>query len=404
MNVILLALTFTLASATDFPQWRGPARDGIVAARSAWPAGLQQKWKLTVGEGHSTPVLAGGKLFVFAREKGQEQVLALDPATGKVLWRQSYAAPYRMNSAATTHGEGPKSTPLFYNGKLYTLGISGILSAWDASSGKLHWRKEFSGRFKETSPLYGTATSPLADGRLLIAHVGGNDDGALIAFDTDSGAEKWQWKGDGPSYASPVIATLDGVRQIISQSQDNVIGVDLATGALLWKVAHKTDYAQDIITPVIHGAMVIYSGIGYNGSGRGIFALKPVRRGNNWQAERVWQNSDVALYMSNPVRKGDMLFGVAMQNKGQPFCLDLQSGKTLWKGKPRQGDNVSLLLAGDALVMLTTDGDLVIAKAGGDAYSELHRYKVADSPTWAYPVPVSDGWVIKDFQSVAFWR
>jgi outer membrane protein assembly factor BamB len=401
---VALILLLAVAHAADFPQWRGPARDGVIEGRSAWPERLQQKWKVPVGEGHATPLFAAGRLFVFAREKGQEQVLTLDPATGKVIWRQAYPAPYRMNPAATSHGEGPKSTPLFFNGKLYTLGISGILSAWDANSGKLLWRKEFRGRFKETSPLYGAAMSPLADGKLLIAHVGGTDDGALIAFDTDTGEEKWQWKGDGPSYASPVIASFDGVRQIVTQSQDNVIGVELASGALLWKVPHKTDYVQDIITPLIHGGLVIYSGIGYNGSGRGVFALRPTRSGGAWQAERVWQNTDVALYMSNPVRSGDLLFGVAMQNKGQPFCLDLKSGRTLWKGNPRQGDNAALLLAGDALVMLTTEGELVVARAAGNAYSELRRYKVADSPTWAHPVPVAAGWAIKDLDSVALWQ
>ncbi|MBL8227667.1 MAG: PQQ-like beta-propeller repeat protein [Bryobacterales bacterium] len=404
MGIALLFLLAGTSFAADFPQWRGAARDGVIEARTEWQAKLQQKWKLTVGEGHSTPVLAGGRLFVFARDKGQEHLLALDPATGKVIWRQSYAAPYRINPAATSHGEGPKSTPLVHNGRIYTLGISGILSAWDASSGKLTWRKEFAGRFKETSPLYGTAMSPLADGNVLIAHVGGHDDGALIAFDTGTGAEKWQWKGDGPSYASPVMATFEGVRQIVTQSQDHVIGVDPASGALLWKVEHKTDYSQDIVTPVIHGGLLVYSGIGNNGSGRGVFALKPARKGAVWQAERVWQNTEVALYMSNAVRKGGLLFGVAMQNKGQPFCLDLSNGKTLWKGKPRQGDNASLLLSGDALVMLTTEGDLVIAKAAADAYAELHRHKVAQSATWAYPVPFGTGWVIKDFDSVSLWQ
>lgn len=399
---IFLLLAFAMAS--DFPQWRGTKRDGVIDARAEWPEKLQQKWRVTVGEGHSTPIHAAGRLYVFSREKGQEQLTAIDPVSGKVTWRQTYAAPYRMSPAATTHGEGPKSTPAYYNGKIYTLGISGILSAWSAGTGKLIWRKEFSGRFKQTSPLYGTAMSPLVDGGMVIVHVGGQDDGALIAFDTESGAEKWQWRGDGPSYASPVIGTFGGVRQMVTQSQDNVIGVELATGALLWKVAHKTDYTQDIMTPVIYGDVVVYSGIGLNGSGRGVFGLKPSRRGAAWQAERVWQNADVVMYMSNPVQKGDLLFGLTMQNKGQPFCLDLKSGKTLWKGKPRQGDNAALLLSGDSIVMLTTDGELVVAKAAGDAYAELRRYKVAESATWAYPVPVGDGWVIKDVDSVALWQ
>src|SRR5260370_2398799 len=203
-----LLLTAAAARPEDWPQWRGPHRDGSLssaAAPAAWPERLKLKWKLTVGEGHASPILAGGRIFIFTRQQGKEDVSSIEPATGKIVWQQSYAAPYRMNPAAAWHGEGPKSTPLVSEGKLYTFGISGILTCWDAATGAVKWRKDFSKQYRATSPAFGTAMSPVADRGLVIAHVGGPDNGALTAFDAQTGGEKWRWTGDGPAYASPII-------------------------------------------------------------------------------------------------------------------------------------------------------------------------------------------------------
>jgi outer membrane protein assembly factor BamB len=121
-----------------------------VAGPATWPERLKLKWKLTVGEGHASPILAGGRIFIFTRQQGKETASSIDPTTGKIVWHQSYAAPYTMTPAAAWHGEGPKSTPLFNEGKLYTFGISGILTCWDAATGALKWRKNFSKQYKAT--------------------------------------------------------------------------------------------------------------------------------------------------------------------------------------------------------------------------------------------------------------
>ena len=160
----------------------------------------------------------------------------MTPSLGKLLWRAAYPAPYKVNPAADRHGAGPKSTPVVYQGKVFTLGIGGVLSSFDAATGKPGWRKNFSGEFRETSPWYGTAASPVVDGGMVIAHVGGHDDGALMAFDAATGAVKWKWKGDGPGYASPIVVELAGKRQVVTQTQQNIVGVAAATGELLWKI------------------------------------------------------------------------------------------------------------------------------------------------------------------------
>ena len=181
-----LFLLFPLAlQAQDSPQWRGPNRDGVIPSYigpQTWPNQLKQKWQINVGLGYSSPLLVDKNIFTFTRQGEQEVVSCLDLDTGRVLWRGAYAAPYTVNPVARAHGKGPKSTPAFSTGRLFTLGIGGILSSWDAKSGKLLWHREFSADFRTTSPDFGTATSPIVEGKLVIAFVGGNDSGALMAL------------------------------------------------------------------------------------------------------------------------------------------------------------------------------------------------------------------------------
>jgi outer membrane protein assembly factor BamB len=394
-------ISLLLLFAADWPQWRGPGRDGALPSfhePQAWPERLNRKWKITVGQGHASPVFAEGRIYVLSRRQNRETVSSINPEDGKALWSQSYEAPYRMNAAALKHGEGPKSTPVFSSGRLYTLGISGILSCFDAATGQVRWRKDFSKQFQNTSPLYGTAMSPLLDRGLLIAHVGGDGGGALTAFDAESGETKWSWPGDGPGYASPVIVELAGARQVVTQSQQNIVGVDAASGALLWKIPFATPYAQNIVTPVVYRQTLIFSGLG-----KGVMAVSVSKSGGTWSTKELWNNQDVSMYMSSPVLSGDLLFGFSHKNKGQFFCIDAQTGATKWMGQPRQGDNAAIVAAGERLFLLKDDGELIVARAGANAFEPVRRYTVADSPTWAHPLILEKGVVIKDAESLAFW-
>jgi outer membrane protein assembly factor BamB len=397
----LLATVATRACADDWPQWRGPHRDGTVSSASepaAWPERLQLRWKVAVGEGYASPILANGRLFVFTRLGGKEVVSSIDPENGKLIWQESYTAPYRVNPVAVQHGAGPKSTPVVAAGRLYTFGISGILTCWDASKGALRWRKDFGREYRETSPLYGAATSPLVDRGLVIAHVGGNDDGALTAFDAESGDVKWRWAGDGPGYASPIVVELGGVRQIVTETQSNITAVSAADGQLLWKIPFTTEYVQNIPTPLVSSGLLIFSGVS-----KGILAVRASGKGGKWAGEIVWHNTGLALYMSSPVAAGDLLFGFSHYKKGQFFCADPRTGATRWTSPPRQGDNAAALVSGEHLILLKDDAELIIAKAAGDAFEPLRRYRVADTPTWAHPVVLRNGVAIKDATTLAFW-
>jgi outer membrane protein assembly factor BamB len=384
----------TTIVAANWPQWRGPNRDGNVTAFPAppvWPKSLKDEWKVTVGVGHSSPVVSEGKIYVFARQGEEETLLCLDAVTGKELWRSGQAVAYEMHPAARGHGKGPKSTPIVGDGKVFTLGISGVLSAHDAKTGKLIWRKDFSKQYPITSPLYGTAMSPIIEKNLLIAHVGGHDKGALTAFDVNTGAVKWAYDADGPAYASPIAITLAGERQVVTFTQKEFVGVSAATGKLLWKMPAKSGYDTNSVTAVAYKDMLILSL-----QDQGMLAVRPVKQGASFAVQEVWRNADNELYMNSPVVQGNLLFGLSSRKKGQFFCIDADTGKTLWQSAGRMGENAAMLNLAGTLLLLTNDAKLIVLPASAKEYAPVAEYTVANSPTWAHPVVVGNRILVKD--------
>ncbi|HLX45708.1 MAG TPA: PQQ-binding-like beta-propeller repeat protein [Bryobacteraceae bacterium] len=387
-------LVISTMVAADWPEWRGPHRDGILTGEpKSWPEKLNLKWKTEVGIGHASPIFAGGSIYVFARQGEKETALAIDPANGKVRWQQQYPAPYKMHPAATAHGEGPKSTPLYSNGRLYTFGITESLSCFNAETGKLLWRKD-----SAQSPDFGAAVSPILDNGLLIVHVGNTKTGALTAYDANTGNVKWTWDGDSPAYASPIVVELSGVRQVITQSRQNIIGVAAANGKLLWKIPFTTSYEQNIVTPVLYHDILIFSGLD-----KGVFAVRLSHSGDTWTPQTVWQTKDASMYMNSPVLIGDLLIGFSHLKRGQLFAVDPRTGAILWTGSPRSGDNAALLASASTLFSLNSEGQLLVARPSAKSLGEVRRYEVADSPTWAHPVVLEDGFLVKDLKTLARW-
>jgi outer membrane protein assembly factor BamB len=396
-SAILAASTiilFTTSSyAQDWPQWRGPNRDGSVPALSSeWPKTLKEEWKVTVGVGHASPVTADGKIYIFARQGEEETLLCLDATTGKEIWRSSQPVSYQMNPAAMGHGKGPKSTPVVNNGSVFTLGISGVLSAHDARTGKVKWRHEFSKQYPNTSPVYGTAMSPMVDNGLLIAHVGGQDKGALTAFDAETGAVKWTNDTDGPAYASPILVTLAGVRQLVTFMQKDFVGVDAATGKLLWKLPAKSEYDTNSVTAISYKDMLIFSR-----EEQGLFAIRLAKQRGEIVPQEIWNNRENILYLSTPVMHGSTLFGFSVLKKGQFFALDADTGKTLWQGPGRMGENAAILnVGGSVFLALTNEANLIVLPVNTKEYAPSVQYTVANSPTWAHPVVIGNRILIKD--------
>jgi outer membrane protein assembly factor BamB len=397
----LLALA-TVDAADEFPQWRGPKRDGQIVGfklPAAWPAELEKLWQVEVGLGHSSPVVHNRKIYQFSR-RGDDEVLAcLDLADGKELWKQGYAAPYQMNPVAVMHGKGTKSTPVVADGRVFTLGISGVVTARDAKTGRQLWQREFSKQFSKTSPLYGAAMSPAVFDGKCIVHVGGHDKGALVALDVKNGETIWSWNEDGPGYASPVLVTLDDVRQVVTQSQKACVGVELASGKLLWRIPFQTEYDQNSVTPIEHEGSLIFSGIN-----QGVDRYRIEKTDDEWETDKVWGEKEVSFYMSSPVADAHRLFGFSHRHKGEFFALDLTTGKTLWTSEGRQGENAALLQTGNVLWALTNSGELIVFKASDKQFEPLARYKVSETPTWAHPAILSSGVLIKDESTLALRR
>lgn len=386
-----------LSEVEGWSQWRGPARDGVASSLTvptAWPAQLAKRWQATVGLGHASPVVSGNRVVLHSRLANREVVAAYDLQSGKQLWQDGVAAPYTMNSAATGHGPGPKSTPAIADGRVFTLGISGIFSAHDLATGKLLWRKNA----PPAPPEFGTATSPVVEGNTVIVFLGGSRGGALTAMDVATGAEKWRWTGDGPAYASPVLATFAGTRQVITQSQNKVVGVDAANGQLLWEVAIKTPYEQNSVTPMVLGDLVLYAGLE-----NPTIALRVTKTGARWTATPAWRNDDVAMYMSSPAVSGTAIYGLSTKNRGQFFAIDAASGKTLWLTRGREAENASIVRAGEFLLMSTTNSELIVAKANPARFEEVKRYTVADSAMWAHPAFAGRTIIVKDVDKLIAW-
>jgi outer membrane protein assembly factor BamB len=393
-----VAIVTAQTSPRDYPQWRGPNRDGAASAfvePKSWPERLTLKWKVDVGEGYGTPIVIGQRVYTHTRRDGNEVMMALDADTGKIVWQTAYPAPHKIAGGASGHGQGPKSTPLFYNGKLYTLGITGIVSSFNASDGKLLWQKP--APTQET--LYNnSAMSPIADQGAVIFHVGGHNNGALTAFDADTGQIRWSWSGDGPAYGSPMIAEVSGTRQVITLTQRNIVGVSAATGALLWQRPFETQFSNNAITPILYRDTIIMSG--YE---KGVTAFRPVKRGDTWETETRWETRDVSLFMSNPVLVGDVLYGLSQRANGQFFALDARTGKVLWLGPAREATNTAIVKAGDLLFLLNDDAELIVAKSNSSGLETFRRYKVADSATWAQPAISGSRVFVKDLSALTLW-
>jgi outer membrane protein assembly factor BamB len=400
--VVMFFATAGQSLSQEWPQWRGPDRDGVVAEFSApqeWPESLKLKWKKSVGAGYSSPVVSAGRVYLQTRQDEEEFASCLDLATGKLVWQKSHPVAFTMDSAATRHGKWPKSTPILHSGRLFTLSINGILSCFDAKTGDLKWRKEFSDKYEKISPLYGAAMSPMVDKDLLIAHVGGHNKGALIACDVETGDIKWSWEGDGPAYASPIIVQVEGTRQIVTQTQKYCVGISADTGEFLWSIPFTTRYDENIVTPVVYKDIVIFSG-----RDKETMAIRIMKQGDKWSTEQVWNNPDVFMYMSSPVVNSNLLLGFTPQRGGQFFCLDASTGSTLWFSPDHQGENAAILSAGELLFLLTSGAELSVIKPNDKEFEEIARYNVADGPTWAHPVILGSEILVKDNSTLYLWN
>ena len=391
--VTLIIISTTNSFSQDWPQWRGMNRDSKVTgfkAPAAWPAELKQEWKVSVGFGDATPVLAGNKIYLNTRQADQEVILCLDAATGKELWKNSYAAMAVTGPSASQH-PGPRGTPAVSNGKIVTFGASAILSCLDASTGKLVWRKE---NPTNAFPAFFTGTSPLIADGMCIIHLGKKDDGQVIAYDLNSGNEKWKWAGEGPSYSSPSVMTIDGKKLLIVITEKNILALGLTDGKQLWQIATPVQQRfYNCVSPYIDGQNIYLSG-----QGTGTKAIRVEKSGNEYVTKELWSNTEVGAKWNTPVLKDGFLYGFTDQKR--IYCLNAATGQTAWIDNTVNSDFSTIVDCGSVIIGLTSTDNLLVLKPDGKAYSEIVKYKVSDTPIYAYPVISGNNIYIKDAETL----
>ena len=392
---VLLLWFQTAAFCQDWPQWRGPGRDGVIDAVSApakWPESLSKGWSVKVGESYSSPVLAGGRIFVHSRQDPEEMVTAIDRASGKILWQKKYPAQFTKQSDAAKMAKGPHATPLVAGKRLFTVGASAIVTAWDTATGDRLWSNDYS-KTVDTSKLFcGASASPLMANGLVVINAGSDiHGGKVIALDPATGQEKWTWSGPGPGYASPISVVAGGKTHVVTLTENSIVGIDAATGLQLWSTPFPDTWNENIVTPLWTGSRLIISG-----TRRGTHAYSLKEAGGKWQAAEDWKTSEVEMYMSTPVFGDGLIFGHSTKKRGQFVALDAATGALRWASEGRDGDQASVLLTPKNVVYLTNSGQLVVAARNGTKYSQEKRYTVSNAETWASPILVGSDLYVRD--------
>jgi outer membrane protein assembly factor BamB len=274
-------------------------------------------------------------------------------------------------------------------GKVVTYGASGILTCLDASTGKVIWRKE---NPENAVPQFFTGMSPLIVDNTCIVHLGTKDKGDVMALDLNTGNEKWKWSGDGPAYASPSLMTADGKRTVVVQTEKNLIGFDLATGKLLWQMA--TPVAQrfyNCVSPYINGKTIYITG-----QGNGMKAIT-----TDGGVKELWSNAEVGAKWNTPVLKNGFLYGFTDQKR--IYCLDASTGKTAWMDNAVNSDFATISDCGDVLVGMPSTGFLIVFKPDPKVYSEVAKYKVSETPVYAFPVISGNNIYVKDAENLTMY-
>jgi len=317
------------------------------------------------------------------------------------LWKDVITAPFdSVIMPARRLGKAPRSTPLYVNGKLYITGVNGTLSCLRASDGKPLWRKNFSKDFSTPMPICGASLSPLVDGARLYIHVGHDEQGAFMALDRETGNEIWRTDFEGPAYCSPTLATLAGVRQIVTASHSHWIGLDPASGRLLWKLKNRKNFFNhNSITPVISGDTVFCGA-----NQRPTSALRIVQNGPDLEAKQVWEQSDVTMSTSSPTLGNAILYAVNEKRRGQIVAMDAGTGKVTWACEGSKGDNVTLYDSGEWLLAFAAGGEMYVYAKAGSQLKEAAKYQVAESQVWASPAISGNLILVKGATELTLWR
>lgn len=392
-------------AASDWPEWRGPGRDGHVPGAS-FPddlSGLERAWRVELGKGYPGPIVAGDRVFVVGSAKDESVVVrALDRDTGRELWSRSWASAGKVPFFAASNGDWVRSTPAWDGSTLYVGDMREVLAALDGETGEVRWTVDFPERFGTRVPDFGFASSPLVrDGAVYVQAAD-----SLIKIDAGDGSTVWrsltQPDGIGSSgaFSSPVMATIHGTEQLIVLTRMSLHGVDPADGRMLWSHEVPNFRGMNILTPTVVGDAVFTSPY------RERTYLYRIARtegeaGPSWSVEEAWTNPATG-YMSSAVVVGGHAY-LHLGNR-RLDCIDLATGKSRWRTSQSFGKYWSAVTDGAKLLALDETGELILVAADPAGYRELDRRRVGEPETWGHLAIAGDQVFVRELEAVSMWR
>lgn len=382
-----------LTNATDWPGWLGPNRDGTTPDKiSPWKAPLKASWRVKVGEAHGSPIVVGDRVFVHTKvaNKFEEQVTAYNLADGKEVWSKTYD----RGDFKADFGNGPRATPLYDDGRLYTHGITGILTCWKAADGEKLWQVDTLKTFQAKNLYFGVSGSPLLVDDKILLNVGGKG-ASLVAFDKKTGTVVWKEGDDAASYASSIAYKVGTEKEALFFTQQGLQAVDPATGKTRWKYGLVDTLNESSATPVKAGDLILASSIT-----AGMVALRRAEQQGKIEAKVAWKNPNLSCYFSTPVPVGEHVYAVTGSlfalGTSNLHCFEAKTGKVLWTQKKVGKYHAALVRTGnDKLLMLDDFGNVSLLEPNPEGYKELAKTKVCGA-TWVTPAVSGRKIVLRD--------
>ncbi len=375
-------------------EFRGPNRDGDYGNTpilTNWPAeGLTPIWKQPIGAGYASFVAAASRAFTIEQRGPQEVVAAYDVATGRELWTNAWPAEFRESMG----GDGPRATPTWHDGRLYALGATGEFRALDDANGRVIWRTNILTDNGANNLAWGMSAAPLVVGETVIVLPGGPNGRSVVGYNRATGQRVWSALNDQQAYASPMLVTLNGVRQILVVSATRLMGLTPSDGTLLWEYPFATYNGINASQPLVVGDNRVFISSSY-GAGAAMLELSR-GAGGNITVREVWRNNRMKNRFSSSVLQKGIIYGL---DEAILAAIDAETGELKWKGG-RYGYG-QVLLAGDRLIVLTEDGDLALVRATPERHEEVTRFPVLEGKTWNVPALAGGYLLVRNLSEMA---
>jgi outer membrane protein assembly factor BamB len=407
MNKILSVLLFSAAAATasDWPQWRGPSRDGAVSSKdSTWPAtvtkdNLKLRWSVDLAEGYSSPIVSGDRVFtVETKAKKDEIVRAFSRKDGKQLWETSWPGSMRVPFYAAKNGSWVRCTPATDGKSLFVGGMRDVLASIDVKTGKVNWRKDYPAEEKTPLPSFGFVSSPLLDSDNIYVQVGTS----LRKIRKSDGKTLWQALGDeramfGSAFSSPSRAKIGGVDQILVQTRSLLGGILPDSGKALWTTEVKAFRGMNILPPTAIGDQVFTATYG-----GGSFLFDVAKKDKTLVATQRWNDGKREGYMSSPVVIDGKVY---LHGRDKRFhCLDPKTGKTLWSSDKKYGEYCSLVTQGKRILALDQRGILLLIEADPAEFRVISEMNLGTPPAWAHLAVCGDELYVRHLKGLQCYQ